>query len=54
MWTIHRVESTSGDLTVYARCPDGGKFPRWATGEVLAKSAAILPCGARDAEPCAR
>jgi len=45
MWTIHRVESTNGDLTVYARCPDGGEFPRWAVGEVLAKSAEILPCG---------
>lgn len=47
MWTIHRVESTDGDLTVYARCPEGGGFPRWAVGEALAKSAAILPCGAR-------
>jgi len=45
MWTIHRVESAGGDLTVYARCPNGEEFPRWATGEALAKSAAILPCG---------
>ncbi len=47
MWTIHRGESADGDLTVYARCRDGGKFPRWATGEALAKAAAVLPCGAR-------
>lgn len=45
MWTIHRVESAGGDLTAYARNPDGGEFPRWAAGEVLAKVAASLPCG---------
>lgn len=44
MWAIHRVESTGGNLTVYARNPDGGKFPHWATGEALAKVAASLPC----------
>lgn len=32
---------------MYARCGDGEKFPRWATGEALAKAAAVLPCGAR-------
>lgn len=47
MWTIHRVESTDGNLTVYARNPDGGEFPRWAAGEALAKAAATLPCLAR-------
>ncbi len=46
MWTIHRVESVDGDLTVYARSlAGGGKFPRWATGEALAKVATVVPCG---------
>lgn len=47
MWTIHRVESVDGNLTVYARNPDGGEFPRWAAGEALAMAAASLPCRAR-------
>lgn len=47
MWTIHRVESIDGDLTVYARNPDGGEFPRWAAGEALARAAEALPCRAR-------
>lgn len=47
MWIIHRVESIGGDLTVYARNPDGDEFPRWATGEALAGAAASLPCRTR-------
>lgn len=47
MWTIHRVESANRNLTVYARNPDGGEFPHWATGKALAMSAEALPCSTK-------
>jgi len=47
MWTIHRVESSGGDLIVYARCLDNKEFPQWATGEALAKAAVMVPCSTR-------
>jgi len=42
MWTIHRVESRGGDLTIYAHDPEGTRVP---PGAVLTAARKVLAAG---------
>jgi len=47
MWIVHKIENRGGNLTAFARSSDGGEFPAWATGELLAAIARQLPAVTR-------